>query len=83
MPTTADFLITPSGRYYHASLRCPMDRTGFILKWGIRFRLVGVGFGVVTGGLFARLVLPHPQVRCGSLWSRHWGERGNCCSASD
>lgn len=60
MPTTIDFLviskwlgITTLGFGFLAIL-------GFIFKWGIRFRLVGVtGFmGVLTGGVFALGLVP-------------------------
>jgi len=65
MPTTADFL-NYAQWVGTTTLACAANVLAFILKWGIRFRLVGVtGFlGVVTGGLFALGTCPHG--RCGS-----------------
>lgn len=60
MPTTADFL-TAAQWVGITTLACAaLTVLGFILKWGIRFRLVGAtGFlGVVTGGLFALGLVP-------------------------
>lgn len=60
MLTTADFL-TLSQWSGIATLACAaLVVLGFIFKWGIRFRLVGItGFmGVVTGGLFALGLVP-------------------------
>lgn len=60
MLTTADFL--NAARWVGiATLACTaLTVLGFLLKWGIRFRLVGItGFlGVVTGGLFALGLVP-------------------------
>ena len=60
MLTTADFL-TAAQWVGITTLACAaLTVLGFILKWGIRFRLVGAtGFlGVVTGGLFALGLVP-------------------------
>jgi hypothetical protein len=60
MPTTADFL-NYAQWVGTTTLACAaLTVLAFILKWGIRFRLVGVtGFlGVVTGGLFALGLVP-------------------------
>lgn len=60
MPTTADFL-TAAQWVGIATLICAaITVLGFTLKWGIKFRLVGItGFiGVLTGGLFALSLVP-------------------------
>ncbi len=60
MPTTADFLNYAQWMGI-TTLACgAFTVLGFILKWGIRFRLVGItGFlGVLTGGLFALGLVP-------------------------
>lgn len=60
MPTTADFLtatrwsiVLTLGCFFLALL-------GFVFRWGIRFRLVGIAsfMGVLTGGLFALGLTP-------------------------
>src|SRR5919202_4965702 len=60
MPTTADFLTFAQWAGI-ATIACGVIAIlGFIFKWGIRFRLVGItGFmGVLTGGLFALGLVP-------------------------
>ncbi|MBE9125516.1 MULTISPECIES: Ycf51 family protein [unclassified Coleofasciculus] len=60
MPTTANFL-TYTQWVGILTLVCGLlSLLGFILKWGIRFRLVGItGFmAVITGGLFALSLVP-------------------------
>ncbi|MEQ8995947.1 MAG: Ycf51 family protein [Coleofasciculus sp. B1-GNL1-01] len=60
MPTTTDFL-TYTQWIGILTLVCGVfSLLGFIFKWGIRFRLVGItGFmGVLTGGLFALSIVP-------------------------
>ncbi len=60
MPTNADFL-TFTQWVGIATLACAAFTVlSFILKWGIRFRMVGAtGFlGVLTGGLFALSLVP-------------------------
>ncbi|MFP5273390.1 DUF2518 family protein [Coleofasciculus sp.] len=60
MPTTTDFL-TYTQWIGILTLVCGvLSILGFIFKWGIRFRLVGItGFmGVLTGGLFALSIVP-------------------------
>lgn len=60
MPTTTDFL-NASGWVGITTLAfAALTVLSFLLKWGIRFRLVGVtGFlGVLTGGLFALGLVP-------------------------
>ena len=60
MSTMADFL-TYTQWVGILSLACGVLAVlGFIFKWGIRFRLVGIAsfMGVVTGGLFALSLVP-------------------------
>ncbi|MBV8885751.1 MAG: Ycf51 family protein [Chroococcidiopsidaceae cyanobacterium CP_BM_RX_35] len=60
MPSYTDFLTLTQWAGI-ATLACAaITVLGFILQWGIRFRLVGVtGFlGVLTGGLFALSLVP-------------------------
>jgi hypothetical protein len=60
MLTTADFLIATKWVGITTLVFAAITVLGFILKWGIRFRLVGVtGFlGVLTSGLFALGLVP-------------------------
>ena len=60
MPTTADFLNYTQWMGITTLACAALTLLGFILKWGIRFRLVGItGFlGVLTGGLFALGLVP-------------------------
>lgn len=55
MISTADFLLASKWAGIATLVFAALVVVGFIFKWGIRFRLVGVtGFmGVLTGGLFA------------------------------
>jgi hypothetical protein len=60
MFTTADFLIYTQWAGILTLAFGALGALGFIFKWGIRFRLVGItGFmGVLTGGLFALAIVP-------------------------
>ncbi|HBB35416.1 MAG TPA: hypothetical protein DDZ80_03540 [Cyanobacteria bacterium UBA8803] len=60
MPTTADFLTYTQWAGIFTLVCGLFSILGFIFKWGIRFRLVGItGFmGVLTGGLFALSLVP-------------------------
>ncbi len=60
MPTTDVFLIAAQWAGITTLACAAITVLGFILKWGIRFRLVGAtGFlGVLTGGLFALGLVP-------------------------
>ncbi|MBR8839393.1 MAG: Ycf51 family protein [Stigonema ocellatum SAG 48.90 = DSM 106950] len=60
MLTTTDFLQYTQWSGIATLVFAAVTLLGFILKWGIRFRLVGVtGFTlVVTGGLFALSLAP-------------------------
>jgi hypothetical protein len=60
MLTTADFFIATQWAAIVTLVLAALTVLGFILKWGIRFRLVGTtGFlGVITGGLFALSLVP-------------------------
>lgn len=60
MPTTTDFLNYTQWIGITTLVCAAITVLSFILKWGIRFRLVGVtGFlGVLTGGLFALGLVP-------------------------
>jgi len=60
MLTTADFLKLAQWAGITTLVFAAITALGFILKWGIRFRLVGAtGFlGVLTGGLFALGLVP-------------------------
>lgn len=60
MPTTADFLTFAQWAGIATLAGGVISILGFIFKWGIRFRLVGItGFmGVLTVGLFALSVAP-------------------------
>lgn len=60
MITTAQFLDYAKWAGILTLLLAAITVLGFILKWGIRFRLVGAtGFmGVLTGGLFALGLVP-------------------------
>jgi len=60
MLTTADFLTATKWVGITTLVFAAITVLGFILKWGIRFRLVGVtGFlGVLTSGLFALGLVP-------------------------
>ncbi len=60
MLTTADFLSFAQWAGILTLVSGVTAVLGFIFKWGIRFRLVGVtGFlGVLTGGLFALGIVP-------------------------
>lgn len=60
MPTTSDFLTATQWAGILTLVCAVFAVLGFVLKWGIRFRLVGVtGFmGVLTGGLFALGLVP-------------------------
>ncbi len=60
MPTTADFL-TYAQWVGITALACAfLAVLGFVLQWGIRFRLVGVTsfLGVLTAGLFTLSLVP-------------------------
>lgn len=60
MPTTANFLTATQWVGVITLISAAVTVLAFILKWGIRFRLVGTtGFLVVlTGGLFALSLVP-------------------------
>jgi hypothetical protein len=60
MPTTSDFLQFAQWSGIATLSFAVLAVLGFLFKWGIRFRLVGVtGFmGVLTGGLFALGLVP-------------------------
>jgi Protein of function (DUF2518) len=60
MPTTTDFLNASGWVGLTTLVLAAITVLGFLLKWGIRFRLVGItGFlGVLTGGLFALGLVP-------------------------
>lgn len=60
MPTTTDFLNASGWVGITTLALAAITVLGFLLKWGIRFRLVGItGFlGVLTGGLFALGLVP-------------------------
>lgn len=60
MLTTADFLSFAQWAGILTLVSGVIAVLGFIFKWGIRFRLVGItGFlGVLTGGLFALGLVP-------------------------
>lgn len=60
MLTTADFLKITQWAGITTLVFAALTALGFILKWGIRFRLVGAtGFlGVVTAGLFTLSLIP-------------------------
>lgn len=60
MLTTADFLTASKWVGITTLVIAALTVLGFILKWGIRFRLVGVtGFmGVLTAGLFTLGLIP-------------------------
>lgn len=60
MPTTADFLTFAQWAGIATLAGGVISILGFIFKWGIRFRLVGItGFmGVLTVGLFGLSVAP-------------------------
>jgi Protein of function (DUF2518) len=60
MPTTTDFLNASGWVGITTLALAAITALGFLLKWGIRFRLVGItGFlGVLTGGLFALGLVP-------------------------
>ena len=60
MPTTADFLNYSLWMGIITLVGAAITVLSFILKWGVRFRLVGVtGFlGVLTAGLFALGLVP-------------------------
>ena len=55
MPITIDFLASAKWSGILTLVCAALTVLGFVLQWGVRFRLVGVtGFmGVLTGGLFA------------------------------
>jgi hypothetical protein len=60
MPTTSDFLQYAQWSGIATLAFALLAILGFVFKWGIRFRLVGVtGFmGVLTGGLFSLGLVP-------------------------
>jgi len=60
MPTTANFLTATQWVGFITVLSAAVTLLAFLLKWEIRFRLVGTtGFlGVLTGGLFALSLVP-------------------------
>lgn len=60
MLQTADFLKFAQGAGIFTLVCAALAVLGFFLKWGIRFRLVGItGFMIVlTGGLFALSIVP-------------------------
>jgi|SRR6478672_206344 hypothetical protein len=60
MLTTANFLTIAQVIGILTVVCGALSVLGFLLKWGIRFRLVGItGFmGVLTGGLFALSLVP-------------------------
>lgn len=64
MPTTDDFLF--AAKWSAILTLCVLALTvlAFVLKWGIRFRLVGAtGFmGVLTAGIFALGLVPFTRV---------------------
>lgn len=60
MPTTADFLTVSQWVGITTLLCAALAVLAFILKWGIRFRLVGVAsfLGVLTAALFTLGLVP-------------------------
>lgn len=60
MPTTADFLIATKWSGILTLVCAALTVLMFVLKWGVRFRFVGVtGFmGVLTAGFFALGLVP-------------------------
>jgi hypothetical protein len=60
MPTTADFLIATKWSGILTLVCAGLTVLMFVLKWGVRFRFVGVtGFmGVLTAGFFALGLVP-------------------------
>ncbi|MBW4574554.1 MAG: Ycf51 family protein [Aphanothece sp. CMT-3BRIN-NPC111] len=60
MLTTADFLTATQWVGALTLVCAAITVLGFFLKWGIRFRLVGITafIGVLTGGLFALSLVP-------------------------
>ncbi|KGF72721.1 hypothetical protein DO97_05010 [Neosynechococcus sphagnicola sy1] len=66
MLSTAEFLTASQWVGIFTLVCATLAGLGFVLQWGIRFRLVGVtGFmGVLTGGLFALGLVPftHPAI---------------------
>lgn len=60
MPSTSDFFIVGQWLGYTTLAFGALAILGFVLKWGIRFRLVGVtGFmAVLTGGVFTLSLVP-------------------------
>ncbi|NEO98953.1 MAG: DUF2518 family protein [Symploca sp. SIO2E9] len=60
MPTTADFLSYTQWAGIITLAFAALTIVGFIFKWGIRFRIVGItGFMLVlTGGLFSLSLVP-------------------------
>ncbi|GAB4156345.1 MAG: Ycf51 family protein [Cyanobacteria bacterium J069] len=64
MPTLADFLTAAQWAGIVTLITGAIATLGFIFKWGIRFRFVGItGFmGVLTVGLFALSLVPISRV---------------------
>lgn len=70
MPTTADFLQATQWLGIITLVCAALAVLGFVFKWGIRFRLVGVAsfMAVLTGGAFSLSLVPFaPTVIPGSV----------------
>lgn len=65
MLTTAEFFIAFKWAGILTLVSGVLSLLGFLFKWGVRFRLVGItGFmGVLTGGLFALSLVPLTRVQ--------------------
>lgn len=65
MLTTADFMLAAKWAGIIAILCGAIATLGFIFKWGVRFRLVGIAsfMVVVTAGLFALGLVPIMRVQ--------------------
>ena len=65
MLTTAEFFVAFKWAGILTLVSGVLSLLGFLFKWGIRFRLVGItGFmGVLTGGLFALSLVPLTRVQ--------------------
>lgn len=81
MFTTADFLVYTQWAGILTLAFGVLSTLGFIFKWGIRFRLVGItGFmGVLTGGLLALAIVPfsHTQIPGAAKFSLVYDNGGN------
>ena len=65
MLTTAEFSVAFKWAGILTLVSGVLSLLGFLFKWGVRFRLVGItGFmGVLTGGLFALSLVPLTRVQ--------------------